>query len=573
MAYPTLASFPVIGTNNRIYIDEATDSIYLWNGTIYQGVGGGALLSGTINEISFFNSATTIASLPVATYPSLVELAFVKGVTSNLQTQLNLKSNLASPTFTGTPTLPTGSIAITQTAGNSTTALATTAFVTTADALKANLASPTFTGTVSGITSAMVGLGNVDNTNDVNKPISTAQQTALDTKRTFNRVTFSNANATIASTTRQLSSITTLTAARTVTLPAASSLLAGAELLVVDEFGTINGVNNIVIARAGADVINGATSETINAAFGWRRLISNGVDRWNFEAGIARLNGGTFTGATTFNLTPIFSAIPINRMLYTTTGGQITSSSSLVFDGLIFNFGDGSTQNSGSWDFSIQGGRAIHSSTGAGGSGNRLIMCDGSGNAIAHMPTSFGMQWSYGTAAQVVSTGTTIAMAANSSGLQIGGTNFVVGSAVLEANSTTKGFLMPRMTLAQRDAISSPARGLEIYNTTTNRINVHNGVNWPEFLVSSASTLTLRHNGDYIFTGTTATYTLPAINAALLGRENGIYIKNRGSGVLTVNTNGALNTLYTTAAVATLAINAGEGYIFLPDGTFFNTIK
>jgi len=47
----------------------------------------------------------------------------------------------ASPTFTGTPTAPT------QTAGNNSTRLATTAFVTTADNLKANLASPTFTGT------------------------------------------------------------------------------------------------------------------------------------------------------------------------------------------------------------------------------------------------------------------------------------------------------------------------------------------------------------------------------------------------------------------------------------------
>jgi hypothetical protein len=55
-----------------------------------------------------------------------------------------------SPTFTGTPTLPTGTIATTQTAGNSSTAIATTAFVTTADALKANIASPTFTGTVAG---------------------------------------------------------------------------------------------------------------------------------------------------------------------------------------------------------------------------------------------------------------------------------------------------------------------------------------------------------------------------------------------------------------------------------------
>lgn len=44
---------------------------------------------------------------------------------------------------------------------------------------KANLASPTFTGTVGGITKAMVGLDQVDNTSDLNKPVSNAQSTAL----------------------------------------------------------------------------------------------------------------------------------------------------------------------------------------------------------------------------------------------------------------------------------------------------------------------------------------------------------------------------------------------------------
>lgn len=49
--------------------------------------------------------------------------------------------------------------------------------------LKANLASPTFTGTVGGVTAAMVGLGSVNNTSDAAKPVSTAQQTALDAKQ------------------------------------------------------------------------------------------------------------------------------------------------------------------------------------------------------------------------------------------------------------------------------------------------------------------------------------------------------------------------------------------------------
>lgn len=49
-------------------------------------------------------------------------------------------------------------------------------------ALKAPLASPAFTGTPTGITKTHVGLGNVDNTADTAKPVSTAQQTALNAK-------------------------------------------------------------------------------------------------------------------------------------------------------------------------------------------------------------------------------------------------------------------------------------------------------------------------------------------------------------------------------------------------------
>jgi hypothetical protein len=49
--------------------------------------------------------------------------------------------------------------------------------------LKAPKADPTFTGTVSGITKAMVGLGNVDDTTDASKPVSTAQASAIATAK------------------------------------------------------------------------------------------------------------------------------------------------------------------------------------------------------------------------------------------------------------------------------------------------------------------------------------------------------------------------------------------------------
>lgn len=51
-------------------------------------------------------------------------------------------------------------------------------------------------------------------------------------------------------------------------------------------------------------------------------------------------------------------------------------------------------------------------------------------------------------------------------------------SAILELASTNKGFLPPRMTTVQRDAIASKTAGLMIYNTTSKLIQFYNGSAW-----------------------------------------------------------------------------------------------
>ena len=86
----------------------------------------------------------------------------------NISVAIATKADLASPTFTGTPALPTGTTGVTQTAGNNTTALATTAFVQAADSAaitaertatatltNKSLTSPTLTGTPIAPTAAL----------------------------------------------------------------------------------------------------------------------------------------------------------------------------------------------------------------------------------------------------------------------------------------------------------------------------------------------------------------------------------------------------------------------------------
>jgi hypothetical protein len=147
-----------------------------------------------------FSGTVTLPSTTSIGDVSATELAYVNGVTSAIQTQLDAKlasatasttyAPLSGPTFTGTVVLPN----TTSVGDVSSTELGyvngvTSAIQTQIDA-KAPTANPTFTGTVSGVTKTHVGLGNVDNTSDANKPVSSATQTALDLKANIASPTF-----------------------------------------------------------------------------------------------------------------------------------------------------------------------------------------------------------------------------------------------------------------------------------------------------------------------------------------------------------------------------------------------
>lgn len=88
--------------------------------------------------------------------------------------------------------------------------------------------------------------------------------------------------------------------------------------------------------------------------------------------------------------------------------------------------------------------------------------------------------------------------------------------------------------------------------------------------VSNAGTITIGSAARtvYVFYGTTATYTLPSV----AGNTDTVYfIKNRGSGALTIGANAGASEIYDTAVLTSFIINPGEAYILINDGTYWCT--
>ena len=199
-----------ISMNYRLYVGgdvSLNSNFYVGKNATFQGV------AGFLSDASFTKNMnvlgnTTLNKLIVSTDTSLNANVSVGGklyCASSIYENGNMLSStyapIQSPTFLGTATF--GKIITTDvftartdatiqgklnvsndTAmnGNLSVGGSISENGTTLASKYATLANPTFTGTVSGITKSMVGLSEVNNTSDINKPISTAQQSAFDLK-------------------------------------------------------------------------------------------------------------------------------------------------------------------------------------------------------------------------------------------------------------------------------------------------------------------------------------------------------------------------------------------------------
>jgi len=147
-----------------------------------------------ISEFSNVASAQTLTAInQLASALSQVDSSF----TTTLASQLAMKADVESPTFTGVVTLPRANLTQDVYIGGDVSMNGTLKVNSiiyeqgnTLASVYAKLNSPTFTGVVSGIDKTMVGLTNVDNTSDANKPVSDATLAALDLKANISAPSF-----------------------------------------------------------------------------------------------------------------------------------------------------------------------------------------------------------------------------------------------------------------------------------------------------------------------------------------------------------------------------------------------
>ncbi len=103
------------------------------------------------------------------------------------------------------------------------------------------------------------------------------------------------------------------------------------------------------------------------------------------------------------------------------------------------------------------------------------------------------------------------------------GTAAPSNSALLDLTSTSRGLLIPRMTTNERTAIASPAKGLLVFDNSTNSFWFYNGTVWTNFSTSASLTLPLQQT---VNSGANA---LDITNSGIGGAIRGV--SNAGNGI------------------------------------------
>ncbi len=177
---------------------------------------------------------------------------------------------------------------------------------------------------------------------------------------------------------------TALTAARSVSLPAANAFPTGTRLLVVDETGNSSSVNAITLTANGSDKIDGAAAASVNVAYGFVGIESNGSNAWTivdqgFAPAIATVaqgaNGATIQFGVVETLVTLSGAsttasaqIPANCIVLSVGARVVTAiagapSYEIGVSGNLSQFGSALSASAGATNYGLIGPNPFYSAT------------------------------------------------------------------------------------------------------------------------------------------------------------------------------------------------------------------
>ena len=472
-------------TSSLNFINFPLTNVVVQAGSIYtmKLIPSDRILFGFQSNNSYSGGKTGLAaSIP---NPDFLFKTNVKAITSesfitasDVETPLALKADLESPTFTGTPVAPTAAV------GTSTTQVATTAFVASAvNTLSGN--SVPYTGAT-----RAVNLGNYDlsvNGLTIGKGGGAASLNTAIGGYSLNSNSTGNSNTAIGylslytnslganNTASGVGALRSNTTGSNNTANGVNSLSANSEGENNTSIGSYSlegnstGSNNIAI---GYFSLSNNTTAGSNTAIGNQSLFTNSTGEQNTANGYKslRLNTGSYNTAN-----GTYSLEGNETGTYNTAIGQ--SASSFI--------ANGQTPNTTS-DYSVYLGSNTKAS--ADDAQNEVVIgynaIGGGTNTVRLGNTSV---------TKVITSGAITVGAGSSSisgGLIVGAATSSNTSAVLEVSSTTQGFLPPRMSGSQRDAISSKVAGLVVWcsNCGSNgELQVYNGTTWTNIIGGTAS--------------------------------------------------------------------------------------
>ena len=286
-----------------------------------------------------------------------------------------------------------------------------------------------------------------------------------------------------------------------------NSTALGANALLVSTYGSENtaiGSNSLVNCTTCGGITNGntavgfnsmssLTTGSRNSALGGSTSLGNvsNVTAVGWSAGgTAASNNSTYIGnqAGTQNTGATVTAV---GMLSGASNTPFASNNitSVGYNSLYRHHGAGNTAL-GYNSLSVGSASIYHTGTYNTGLGYQSALSEGTVNSGSYNITigAFVGQPSWTSSGQLnignVLYGTGLYSSASMSSTPTSGGALSIGittphaSALVDMTSTTKGFLKPRLTTTERDAIASPATGLEIHNTTLNIPQYYNGTSW-----------------------------------------------------------------------------------------------